>query len=56
MINSTLSDYFIYIFEDRHSGTDCRNPGSMDGYELAIHGTGYTLTGGYDKVVYNPTK
>jgi hypothetical protein len=26
----------------------CRNPGSMDGFELAFHGTGYPLPGGYD--------
>jgi hypothetical protein len=37
--NSTLSDYMITIFQDRHSGMDCRNPGSMDGLELTIHGT-----------------
>jgi len=40
----------IYIFQDRHSGMDCRNPDSMDGFELAIHGTGYLLPGGYDEV------
>ncbi|WP_340124077.1 hypothetical protein [Methylobacter svalbardensis] len=22
------------IIQDRHSGRDCRNPGSMDGFEL----------------------
>ena len=26
----------------------CRNPGSMDGFKLTIHGTGYPLPGGYD--------
>ena len=34
--------------EARHSGRDCRNPGYMDVFELAIHGTGYPLPGGYD--------
>jgi len=50
--SSTLSDYMITIFQDRHSGMDCRNPGSMDGFELAIHGTGYPLPGGYDELVH----
>jgi hypothetical protein len=35
--------------EARHSGRDCRNPGYMDVFELAIHGTGYPLPGGYDE-------
>ena len=26
----------------------CRNPGYMDVFELAIHGTGYPLSSGYD--------
>jgi hypothetical protein len=43
--------------EARHSGRDCRNPGYMDVFELAIHGTGYPLPGGYDEFlnifVYN---
>jgi len=56
MINSTLSDYMITIFKDRHFGMDCRNPGSMDGFELAIHGTGYPLPGGYDELEHNLTK
>jgi len=43
-----MSDYMIYIFKNRHSGMDSRNPGSMDGFELTIHGTGYPLPGGYD--------
>jgi hypothetical protein len=30
----------------------CRNPGSMDGFELTIHGTGYPLPGGYDELAY----
>ena len=75
--NSTLSDYMITIFQDRHSGMDshqailpdalrvnanlfqtdlCRNPGYKDVFELAIHGTGYPLPGGYDDTcafVYN---
>jgi len=34
----------------------CRYPGSMDGFELAIHGTGYPLPGGYDEVAHNLTK
>jgi hypothetical protein len=33
-----------------------RNPGSMDGFELTIPGTGYTLPGGYDELFYNLTK
>ena len=44
------------IFQDRHSGMDCRNPGSMDGLELAIHGAGYPLPGGYDELAHNLTK
>jgi hypothetical protein len=28
----------------------CRNPGSMDGFELAFHGTGYPLPGEYDEL------
>jgi hypothetical protein len=35
---------------------DCRNPGSMDGLELTIHGTGYPLPGGYDELEKNLTK
>ena len=34
----------------------CRNPDSMDGFELTIHGTGYPLPGGYDGLVHNLTK
>ena len=34
----------------------CRNPGSMDGFEPAIHGTGYPLPGGYDVLACNQTK
>jgi hypothetical protein len=33
---------------------DCRNPDTMDGFELAIHGTGYPLPGGYDEIAGNP--
>jgi hypothetical protein len=55
-VNSTLSDYMITIFKDRHSGMDCRNPVSMDGFELTIHGTGYPLPGGYDEFAHNLTK
>ena len=54
--NSTLSDYMIYLFQDRHSGMDCRNPGPMDGFEPTIHGTGYPLPGGYDDLCINLTK
>jgi hypothetical protein len=32
--------------EDRHSGRDCRNPGYMDVFELAIHGTGTLVPAG----------
>jgi len=28
----------------------CRNPGYMDVFKLAIHGTGYPLPGGYDEL------
>ena len=28
----------------------CRNPGTMDGFELTIHGTGYPLPGEYDEL------
>jgi len=55
-LNSTLSDYMITMLQDRHSGIDCRNPGSMDGFEPAIHGTGYPLPGGYDESAHNQTK
>jgi hypothetical protein len=34
----------------------CRNPDSMDGFELAILGTGYPLPGGYDELTYNLIK
>ena len=34
----------------------CRNPGSMDGFELTIHGTGYPLPCGYDELVHKLTK
>jgi len=34
----------------------CRNPGSMDGFKLTIHGTGYPLPGEYDELTYNLTK
>jgi hypothetical protein len=44
------------IFQDRHSGMDCRNPGATDGFELAIHGTGYPLPGEYDELAQNLTK
>jgi hypothetical protein len=33
-----------------------RNPGSMDGFKLAILGTGYPLPGGYDELLHNLTK
>jgi hypothetical protein len=46
----------LTIFQDRHSGRDCRNPDSMDGFELAIHDTGYPLPGEYDETVHNLTK
>jgi hypothetical protein len=55
-VNSTLSDYIITIFKYRHSGMDCRNPGSMDGFKPTIHGTGYPLPGEYDVLVHNLTK
>ena len=29
---------------------DCRNPGYMDVFKLAIPGTGYPLPGGYDEL------
>jgi hypothetical protein len=34
----------------------CRNPGSRDGFELAIHGAGYPLPGGYDELTHNSDK
>jgi hypothetical protein len=55
-VNSTLSDYMITIFQDRLSGMDFRNPGSMDGIELTVHGTGFPLPGGYDVIEHNLTK
>ena len=33
--------------ESRYKGL-CRYPDSMDGLQLAVHGTGYPLPGGYD--------
>ncbi|OYV15841.1 MAG: hypothetical protein CG438_1811, partial [Methylococcaceae bacterium NSP1-1] len=30
--------------------------GSKDGVELAFHGTGYPLPGGYDELAHNLTK
>jgi hypothetical protein len=54
--SSTLSDYMITIFQDRHSGMDCRNPGSVDRFELTIHGTGYPLHDGHDELEHNLTK
>ena len=38
--------------QDRHSGRDCRNPGAMDGFKLAIHGAGYPVPVGYDELGY----
>jgi hypothetical protein len=35
---------------------DYRNPGSMDGFDITIHGTGYPLPGGYDGLDHNLTK
>jgi hypothetical protein len=34
----------------------CQNAVSMDGFELAILGTGYPLPGGYDVLVYYSDK
>jgi len=45
-----LSDYMIRILRDRHSSRDCRNPSAMDSFEIAIHGAGNTLPGGYDEL------
>jgi len=42
--------------EGRHSGMDCRNPGAMEGSKLAIHGTGYKPSDGYDGLSSNLTK
>jgi hypothetical protein len=55
-VNSTLSDYMIHLLPDRHSDWDCRNPGPMDGFMLAIHGTGCPLPGGHDELADNLTK
>jgi len=33
-----------------------RNPDSMDGFQLTIHGTGYPFPGGYDELAHNLTK
>jgi len=46
----------ITVYRDLHSGMDYRNLGSMDGFELTIHGTGYPLPGGYDELANNLTK
>jgi hypothetical protein len=55
-VNSTLLGFRFHMTEGRHSGMDCRNPGSMDGSKLAIHGTGYPLPGGYDGLSSNLTQ
>jgi hypothetical protein len=34
----------------------CRNPGSMDGFKLTNHGTGYPLPGEHDELSYNELK
>jgi len=34
LLISNLSDCMIYFFQNRHSGMDCRNPVSMDGWGL----------------------
>jgi hypothetical protein len=55
------------IFQGRHSGMEgrdssddgdwnCRNPGFMDGFELAIPDPGYPLPGEYDELAQNLTK
>jgi hypothetical protein len=56
VLNSTLSDYMMTIFQDCHSSMDYRNPGFMDGFELTFHGTGYLLPGGHDELEHNLTK
>ncbi|MDD5578122.1 MAG: hypothetical protein PHY16_02430 [Methylobacter sp.] len=38
------------------AGKPRMNPGSMDGFELTIHGAGYPLPGEYDGPAYNLTK
>jgi hypothetical protein len=55
-------NYFYFVRLHNHyfprssSGMDCRNPGTMDGFELTIHGTGYPLPGWYDELEHNLTK
>ncbi|MFZ2170575.1 MAG: hypothetical protein WAW61_13180 [Methylococcaceae bacterium] len=50
--NSTLSDFIITqskpVIPAWIAGAEDReaNPGSMDGFELTIHGTGYPLLAG----------
>jgi len=34
----------------RHSSRDFQNPGYMEVFKLAIHGTGYPLPGGYGEL------
>jgi len=56
LLTSILSDYMITIFQDRHSGMDCRYPGPMDVFELTIHSTEYPFLSGYDELEHNLTK
>ncbi|WP_411725535.1 hypothetical protein [Methyloglobulus sp.] len=46
--------HFLFRTSSIHGGR--RNLGSMDGFEPAIHGTGYPLPGEYDELVLNLTK
>jgi len=47
----SVSDEFVPDPLEREA-----NPGSMDGFKITIHGTGYPLPGGYDELAYNLTK
>ncbi len=44
------------FFKDRHSGMECRNPGSRDGLKHAAHDTGCPLPGEHDEFAENLTK
>jgi hypothetical protein len=46
----------INIFQDRHSGMDCRNPDSMDGLELATPGAHTRFPAGMTRLHINMTK
>ncbi|MGH8500382.1 MAG: hypothetical protein ACRERV_16470 [Methylococcales bacterium] len=49
-----MSDYNSHIFQDGDSGLECRNPGVVDGFELAIRG--HRVPGGMTSLRINPVQ